>query len=662
MQLIIINMMEDAGSCKFPGGFYLPIIGVSSDKIQLCREWITADLEHTDDDEKGQILSHSTARDFRHSLGTCDNREQFVAIFHEAWDFLSTNEYIRATFGFTLPPRFPSETTDSMSSILMAVFTLKQFLRKKQRNSIGTGSSAIYCGPVGTGKTTIMVISCVMFMLFLDDYIISVYWEFFRGGQVQWTPLELLATEVKQSVENMDELFQLVQNDLERGIVFFADEFHKLYEILPDNADEEAKKQMKWKRDVVGQIALLGKDMNCFGIAAGSSRNTAQWALHPNAFGFVGYTPLNDSVYTAVKVHPVRRKDLFMNMLQLHEFGGCSERGKLQLFLRSGGVGRALTSLRGRYVNPNDAEDIPPLPNLFYEDSALRIIISEMFLSVSDVIQSSTYDPWIHQSGLNLGRVNEIIGKFLGENLRGVKLSQYMDYSILVESQTVPGTIELLYPIMLYSVDSLCSASIDRYELMALEGVMTGWSRDSRNTSPNAGHKCEMPMLGMIASHNLLQEVPNGASIFFDKELPCLRDKFALIDPNINWHIRWFHQTFEGVDAVIFTTFDNKNFNLYYIQLKIGRVDRAINDAEMTRIFKKASSGLDKVMEMIDKRAKPNIIIKEFLLLTSIKVLTPRGVMKYKGKDIPVTTVAGGDFIEKLPTSHGLRDRIIAWQ
>jgi hypothetical protein len=646
--------------------FYLPIVGISSDQIRLCREWFTTDLERSDVQE--QTASHQTAQSLRDRLETCDDRAIFVDICHEAWDFLSSNEYIRSTFGFTLPPRFPSETTDAMSRILLPCFTLKQFLRNKQRNSVGTGSSAIYCGPVGIGKTTIMVVSCVIFMLFLDKYVIPVYWEFFKTGQEQRTPLQLLSTEINQSFENVHQIFQYVQRDLKKGIVFFADEFHKLYETIPGDADEETKKTIRktieWSKEVVGQIASLGKDMHCFGVAAGSSRNTARWALHPTTCGFRGYTSLNHSVYREIKVHPVRRKDQFLDMIDMFEFGECSEEGTLQLFLLSGGVGRVLTSLRDASVEPNKFTEMPALPNLFYEDPALHIIISEMFLTVCDAVRKAVYDPWCDASGVDIARVNEIIAKIHGADQRGVKLADYMENSILIESQTDPGFIELLYPGMLYAVDNLCKASFDGYELMDLEGILTGSSRSSNcnGPSPSDGHKCEMLMLRMIADYNLLQEVPEGHLLVFDRQLPCLSHKFSLLDPLVNWHIRWFDQTFEGVDAVVFSTFDNKNFDMYYIQLKMGRVDKSIKDPEIARILKKASNGLDKVMEMIDKRGKCKVNIKEFLLLTSKNVETSPECMLHKGKRIPMTTVAGDDFLEKLPNTNGLRDRISAWR
>ena len=69
----------------------------------------------------------------------------------------------------------------------------------------------------------------------------------------------------------------------------------------------------------------------------------------------------------------------------------------IQLFLRSGGVGRLLSSLRA-----DELGDMPVLPNLFYEDPALHIIISEIFRVVSDAIRNAVYDPWCHNSGLGM--------------------------------------------------------------------------------------------------------------------------------------------------------------------------------------------------------------------------------------------------------------------
>ena len=163
--------------------FHLPIIETSSDQILLLLDWFTTDLEHSDDQKL--ITSHQTARSLRERLETCDDRANFVDLCHEAWDFLSTNESIHSTFGFTLPLRIPSDTTDAMSCILLPVFTLKQFLRKKSRNSIGTGSSVIYCGPVGIGKTTIMVVSFVIFMLFLDKFVVLYKFFLLSGGRVK---------------------------------------------------------------------------------------------------------------------------------------------------------------------------------------------------------------------------------------------------------------------------------------------------------------------------------------------------------------------------------------------------------------------------------------------------------------------------------------------
>ena len=174
MSLFIDSMIREHS-------FHLPIIETSSDQILFLRDWFITDLEHSDDREL--IALHQTARSLRERLETCDARAKFVDLCHEAWDFLLTNEYIHSTFGFTLPPRFPSDTTDAMSCILLPVVTLKQFLRKKSRNSIGTGSSVTYCGPVGIGKTTIMVVSCVIFMLFLDKFVVPVYWELFKTGE-----------------------------------------------------------------------------------------------------------------------------------------------------------------------------------------------------------------------------------------------------------------------------------------------------------------------------------------------------------------------------------------------------------------------------------------------------------------------------------------------
>jgi len=131
---------------------------------------------------------------------------------------------------------------------------------------------------------------------------------------------------------------------------------------------------------------------------------------------------------------------------------------------------------------------------------------------------------------------------------------------------------------------------------------------------------------------------------------------------------------FIGVDGFCFAKAeDDKNIDeLRLIQIKSGRLDIKHHSAELAKIFRLATNGLDKIVSRAKKNLSKgqSIVVKEMSLMTSKaideadrqRILCP-GCLSYEDKDIPITIVDQDDFLTLLDQyDSSLAEKLRLWK
>eukprot|EP00742_Colponemidia_sp_Colp-10_P005116 GILJ01005464.1.p1 GENE.GILJ01005464.1~~GILJ01005464.1.p1 ORF type:complete len:286 (-),score=9.95 GILJ01005464.1:1443-2300(-) len=217
-----------------------------------------------------------------------------------------------------------------LKKILDPVHTMQLCFGLSLDTSIGTGCSTLITGPVGVGKSSIMIVAYVLLCL-LTDHVLPVYHEY--SDAAPWLmPLDMLRDTsllrlphlVLASNEAEQILFTLQEKQL--MTVFFADEIQRLYVPQPDPRQQA----------VVKQLALIGKSSFNIGVVSGSSIATEARALRPVENGFVGYQTLNHSVYLQWRMDALRLKEEFFKLVESRSGRKPTEEQLRTLFLHTG--------------------------------------------------------------------------------------------------------------------------------------------------------------------------------------------------------------------------------------------------------------------------------------------------------------------------------------
>jgi hypothetical protein len=207
-------------------------------------------------------------RSLRTNAIECENIEEYHRIFVECWGMLES----------FLPPMFPSPTTDALKFLISPVFTMKQYFSKKELHPIGSGGCRVFAGPKGIGKTTMLSAFCTLCNL-LTDHCEAIYWSYSGGStDILITPLQLISFRLNVNINNC--LTNL--NDKKKMVVFLGDEVQDLYkEEETSLSPKEIKDRSERKKEIVKQMAVIGKSSMNVAFISGSSVNTVSFCLHP---------------------------------------------------------------------------------------------------------------------------------------------------------------------------------------------------------------------------------------------------------------------------------------------------------------------------------------------------------------------------------------------
>ena len=646
---------------------FIPIIDIPNDTLKSARK-----LLFHNRDELGQYHANDSdftsvcdmAKKIAERLKSSPDLDSFTSAFFDGWDFLSGRQASKV-LKFQLPPKYPSETTDSIFTIICPLFTMVTAHSQGKRREVGTGNSTLFVGPIGIGKTSIMIVAHVITSLLLSDCIIPIYCEYDDEDiQNAPTPFSLLQAEVPEykGCSDIRQLLSRINTNQEhpKAVVFFADDIHLLYLKKEDHSASVVTHAIK----IVREIAKIGKSSFNIGVASGSSVNTEGFALNPENFGFVGYRTLNNSVYNVHNISPVRDKNKFIELakiiLQEHEMSDTLVR---KLYLQSGGVGRRVIGRSSREVDPRS------LPELYHSDPALGEIMREMYLHVAGPLRRGTFDPWRHSHSLTTHRVFEIITVHHGERDVQRRFSCYRDNSILFQCRHHGDQVELLEPGFLYSIDATVGSDLTRFEIYALEGIITGWSDTKTITEPSAGHCVERPLLHIIAEHRLFAQLLDDYPCVFNTQLPSFseNDIVDLRSPNVNFTIRT-HKCFVGIDGFMFAPIQDNRFSLFLIQIKTGRLNVEISGTDMKKYINNAAAGIAKIINMATRATiQVEIVVEEFLFVTTksladdarLYVSNP-ACLKFTQRNVPVTVIEQNRVLSCF-SDKALVDRLQKW-
>eukprot|EP00602_Paraphysomonas_sp_CaronLab_P009307 CAMPEP_0185036370 /NCGR_PEP_ID=MMETSP1103-20130426/29272_1 /TAXON_ID=36769 /ORGANISM="Paraphysomonas bandaiensis, Strain Caron Lab Isolate" /LENGTH=546 /DNA_ID=CAMNT_0027573887 /DNA_START=167 /DNA_END=1807 /DNA_ORIENTATION=- len=535
-----------------------------------------------------------------------------------------------------------------------------------KRREVGTGNSTLYVGPVGIGKTSIMIVAHVITSLLLSDCVISLYCEYDDEDLLNApTPFSLLQAEVPDynGCSDIKQLLSWINNNADhpKAVVFFADEIHALY-VKKSSNDNSV---VTHAAHIVRELAKIGKSSFNIGVASGSSVNTEGYALRPQDYGFIGYRTLNNSVYNVHNISPIRDKGKCIELSKLiFQKPDLSEEVTQKLFLQSGGVGR-------RIIDKSSSEFIPrALPKTYYLDPALGEIIREMYLHVAGRLRRGAFDPWAHSHSLATHRVLEIIKVHHGDCNVQRRLSLYREESILFQCPYQADKVELLEPGMLYSVDATVGSDLTKFEMYALEGILTGWSDTRTLTEPSPGHCVERPLLQIIAEHRLFAQLVDECPCVYISQLRSfLEDDIVdLRGPNMNFTIRTGHKCFVGIDGFMFAPIEDNQFSLFLIQIKTGKLNMEISESEMKKYIEKAGAGIAKLMKMVTRTTEPlKIVVEEFLFLTTKRLTDDARTyvsnpmcLQFLQRSIPVTIIEQNRVLSCF-SDKTLVDRLQKW-
>lgn len=609
-------------------------------------------------------------RELRKKAIEAQTSEGYFDIFVETWDYMASTA--AKDLPFALFPRFPNPTTDSLRTLTNPVFIMKQYYDKKSTSVIGSGCCRLFTGPKGIGKTTLLSTFYVLTSL-LTTHVVPVYWSYDRkGGNVDdptcW-PSALTLSSPDRRLGKINE---------SRMILFLGDEIQEIYykyRALQQICSSDAQNLRNHLKDVISDLAVVGKSPSNLCFITGSSSNTCDLCLHPETLGFGDFRSLNNSVFTVLGVRPVRQKTEFAHLAKIvlsktHASVDqiLTEDMLCWLFNFSGGVGRELEALVSQGLLGETAA-LRPLPILFHSDLALQAIANEMLFSVFEESKSQYFDSWLYPHRLQRARIREVLKRYHAAEEIEDKLLLYQDQSILYLHD---NWAELLYPWHLFHFSNWQVASVfrNKYEQMAFEGTLSGWTiSSSQRANSSADHAVEKPLLSQILAHGYFQHWNEAGGVYqFDPDEPDISATQKLDLKKIDRKLLQGPPNFLGLDGFVFVK-TPKAVLLYVCQIKSGRLNISVNMADLCTWINKALEGIKKLIELLYRttRMTNRIVVKEFLLLTTKRVsddnvtwLLGADRMVYNGKAVPITLVPQQRVLDDIE-DVAMRDRLQAW-
>ena len=183
---------------------------------------------------------------------------------------------------------------------------------------------------------------------------------------------------------------------------------------------------------------------------------------------------------------------------------------------------------------------------------------------------------------LSHARVMKIIETNYPETDSNLRLNQYIDCGYFIE---VDDKIELLYPYYLMLIKRDDDTRVNRYEQMALEGILTGWvPKSNAGPKPSPGHAAEKIVLEQIVRCSYFSNWSDQYGLLAYDVSTQVIENDAVIDPN-NVHNMLLQDVsnFVGLDGFVFQVTDAlaMKVNLYVLQIKTGRLDLRIDRSDL---------------------------------------------------------------------------------
>lgn len=544
---------------------YLPIINASYESVLH----VSTDVSSEDQEHKSPLLD--SLKKFRRdliSVETLQNFQKFKEIVLDTWKILSDMQCMDL-YGFRLPSFFCSkEIHVVLDEILKPIYKGTKLVKLGDNaSSVGTGESTLICGPLGVGKTTVQI-SLLVILTILSDVALCVYVEYkSRNNCESMLPYEAIYRHAQKagicnSAMTADSTILGALSRSKRMVIFFSDEIQYLYQKVSDPDHHQRSLCMT----IIEQIATIGKACDHIGVASGSSKNLERFALHPDQNGFAGYQTLNNSVYEPHYLLPCRNKEEFIEIWKINN-GKVQDKIDDDVIIRSfhhcGGV--------GRLIKRENSEPLP-IDEGYYLNPLFQSIVNQMILkvrcSVDLLLKPFLWDPWKAPHSLLFSSCVEI-----AEKLHGSKQKAIEELELLIESSLLlklNENIELLRPGLIQSLLQQQSAvepmNNSRFEEMAFEGTLLGWSENSKHPFPTAGHCNESAIRRMLAKdtgHDYCVEMVSNAA---NKSAEQFVGK-------------WYQgvTNFDGIDGFLIQ-FDGSRdiFDVTISQIKTGRLDLVI--------------------------------------------------------------------------------------
>lgn len=660
----LISAIESVYRCPFnfnSPGLYLPIVNVIDKEVWKLK------LKLFDDSNSSSILVE--LRSCHAAATKAESLSEFCYAFKSAWKVLSE----RNEFKITLPLIFHSAELDAtLTKILSSVFQLCRRECGGSSNGTGSGGSFLLTGPLGVGKTTIMIVIYVLSIILVDN----IFPIFIDYSKVALSPF--LVVSQKFLGFNGDPAAVITTLSL-KGIVLasFTDEIQKLYKSnLPEDAVEI---------QIIREIAEIGKAFNHFGVASGSSVCTKDYSFRPELYGFEHYATLNNSVYNALKVSPIRQKDEFERLVKVMR-GNSSQPLQSttinELFLATGGVGRLLDTMLTSICAQLSYE--VHIPKEYFHERSLEMIIDEMLYQVAVVIDNGSYDPWEHPHSLSVIRVREILSQSRSTTTISweSELNRYCDLSILLKTA---NAVSLLQPQILRTIRQEYKKTTDRMTMVAFEGTLTGWSTDPSISHPSAGHAIEAIPRQMLAKiteseYNSDVEIDRKSMEFIDIEsyngvwIQGVKnfdgiDGFRFIITESSSHIMEASTTSSATAGAHPT--DRRNVDLEISQVKSGRIELEIKKGSSSQkdsavyIVRSIQKGIELLLKKVDP-SKYNVDLKKVYFVTTKIVTTPAleifEAFEYNGNAIACEVLDLDYILENAKLESNVKKRIENWR
>ena len=520
----------------------------------------------------------------------------------------------------------------------------------KSARMVGTGRCKILYGPKGTGKTTILKVFFTLCSI-LADHTIPLYYSYDCEEII--SPLELLHE------MNGDESISKINES--KMVILLMDEVQELY----------FKSDLARSKAIVDELAVIGKSEWNIGILAGSSLNTAQYCLYPERYGWTDFKGLNPTVYTPSKIEPVRDKATFRSLVEWVTKQPLLPTDELLLFKSFNVTG----GLLGRLLEGDLS--IPPLPEVYWRDFAVRQIIDEMYLSARNHIRSESFDSFTHPPSISLSRAHLIISRQNGgrEAIQR-KLTEYVDSSNSSSSGSSSSVfyvrndrVELLLPIHLWSVHQQ-TAGWERFESMALEGLLTGWSEAVGTMDGSVGHAVENLLMKQAIRKKYFRTLPDDIQLEFDSNHLEINSTSKIAAGDIDRQLRKAKRNFNGLDGFAVVRRSPSLVEIFALQIQTGRLDSSISRVQLTTYLRRAKEGLETLIGMLKVPRRcfrsTKIAVREFLLVTTKAISTEdqlwfREAGRMGELEGVAMTVCDQQTVVHDLQDLGLRDRIKNW-